>query len=427
MTSSARNSKVYLLFIIPYFALRITYGSDNAYIDLNLGWIQIAIGAYSLLTVQYNKASVTAILTHITVFGLILLHLLFATLTNEVNLIGDEEALFQFIRLYIYMFISLFVITNIQGNTANIIFDCFFTLSKVCVWFALAFFLLMEITGVHFLLNNYGSGGWIRAQALMTEPSGLAAPVALVLAVGIRRRQLSLFVLGCAGAFVSQSAVVVVISCLIGLISFYRSIHPRYKKTVICLFILFLGLGSLLWLSVDCAGHVASEQGSLIIENLVANRAICGTREILQFQNSGEPMTNMRFIYNLTAFEYLNEIGALFTGQGLGVGSVLFRRSFDGIAENSFLVTIYLSFGLFGFAIVSLILLTCMKLAKNISEEFLLFYLTLMFGAVLNSAGGFYNYIILILCVYVLLLSNRDPRTNNMSREALLTMKSDSV
>jgi hypothetical protein len=401
-----------LLFLIPYFFLRVAYGSENAHIDLSLGWLQMLIGIYVFLH-NWNRAdSQASLLGHYIVFSLVAIHFLSIVVFVDLGITTVESLFFVFVPVYLYLFISLLSANYFISVSPKIIEQVFLKLSLFSIAISIATFILSSIGGVSVLVNHYGGTDWVRAHAFMTEPSGMAAPIAYVIAFSIINSNYRVLILGFSGLIVTQSAVVALISILLLIVALYiKSHHKSYFITAgIVLVVTF----SSWFLTYDC---MAENDVSPVVY-----KSVCGVQAIWNLDNQVLINANPRLATTLMAIDLLNTSNGWFTGFGLNSSAVLMRIHFDDV-ENSLFVSMMLFFGIWGVLIYFLIVYWGYRRARLHDASFVVFYLSLLASVTLNSAGGFYGYLIFFFVFYVLIINNVSRNRNRNRNCDLIKLK----
>lgn len=382
-----------LFFLIPYFFLRFTYGSDNAHIDLSLGWFQMLIGVYVFMHVWNRDDSQASLLGHLVIFSLVAIH--FVSIVAFIDLGGTpvESLVFVFVPVYLYLFISLFTANYFILVSPKIVEQVFLKLSLFSIAISIVTFFLSSIGGVSVLVNHYGGTDWVRAHAFMTEPSGMAAPIAYVIAFSIINSNYRVLLFGFAGLMVTQSAVVALIAILLLLVALY--IRSHHKVVFIIAGIVSVVTFAGWFLTYDC---MAENDVSPVIY-----KSVCGVQAVWNLDNQVLINANPRLATTLMAIDLLNTSNGWFTGFGLNSSAVLMRLHYDDL-ENSLFVSMMLFFGIWGVLIYFSIAYWGYRRARLHGASFVVFYLSLLASVSLNSAGGFYGYLIFFFVIYILVI-----------------------
>jgi hypothetical protein len=386
------NSIIIGLIVAPYFLIKIAYGDQNEYIQLDLAWIQIFSGFVALLHILYIQGRSVFIALHTAIWLAVGLHAFFAYLYLPQEL-ANFTILFNFSVVWLYLYIILFSSGVIDLDRSICITLLWFErFSKLSVMVCIFSTLLKYSVGISLFMNNYGGGGWYRAHALMSEPSALAAPLAFLLLRGLFsncRRCLTLAILG---IVLVQSALVIVI-CLISIVAY--SYIFRLGAIGRCI---LLG-GTLIILSyvlfiVDCESRDVEW-----LSNEVIAKAMCGSKSLLDF--SQNLFYNERLETFLYVMDALERYDRRLVGFGFNSSQYLMPLMYNNV-ENSLFASFVFYFGWLGAILFAFLSFAGLLFTKDLHEKrWAYLYTSLFVSVMLNSAGGFYSYGIFFFILYL--------------------------
>ena len=390
------------LFLLPYFFLRIAYGSNNAHINLSLGWIQILIGAYVFMCVWEKIESQVSLLFHFFIFSAIAIHFLLVISFVNISQTSFEKLFFVFIPVYVYAFFSLLAANYFILVSPKIVEQVFLKLSLVSITISIFTFIFYSVTGASILLNHYGGTSWVRAHAFMTEPSGMAAPIAYIIAFGIVNSNYRILLAGLVGLLLSQSAVVVLISIFLLVLSLYMRTRQKLYFLIPCA--LSLVIIPTFFITYDCM--------TMDYTSDVIYKSICAIKVLWDFDNQFLINLNPRLATTLMALEFMSVSDGWFTGFGLNSSAIFMPINYDDV-ENSLLVSMMLYFGIWGILLYFSLAYLGYRRARQYGSSFVLFYISLLLSVTLNSAGGFYGYIIFFFVVNILIIHKGEKYLNS--------------
>lgn len=391
----SKSSLFVLLFLIPYFFLRLAYGDYNEYISFNLAWIQISLG---ILVIFKNKKLLNSnfIKFHLIFFISIGVH--FIVVNEAFNLkLKNAQIYYDFIVVWLYLSLSLvFSFRASSRNTISQILFWFEKLSAFTVLICLGVYILKLTTGISILLNNYGGLGLYRAHGFMTEPSALAAPIGYLAIRGLQRGgQKKNLILAAIGMLITQSAVVFAVVTLAVSIYFFKTFSVL-KKIQIGFFVsLFVGF---LVRTTNCAIPEESFfSGALFI------KTYCGAIAVADMGDN--VIYNERLVTFTYVIDALDAHDRQIVGFGLNASQYLMPELYGNV-ENSLLASLLFFFGYAGAAFFTLMFYLGLRKSFSISNNWFALYLTLAVASMINSAGGFYSYLLFFFIVYVTFLIN---------------------
>ena len=400
---------VWIVYLLPFFFLRVTWGDGNAYFVLPFVACQIAVAILALSLLLAEPVSkrllywvLSLVLLLLCVHGLHALHL------DPVW--GEQSGLYLYKGLVLWSYLALclifaVVVPNGRGETIVAVFRGYSFITVIVCLISATWYIA---TGIPVLMNHYEGYGLYRAQAFMSEPSALAPVVSFLLLLGVWRRHAASLLFGLFGILATISPIVVLVTLLSqATVFFLRSV----TRALLATGALFVVIGAIF--TVPCDALDIASFGAY--ENLLA-RATCGVQAVV-LGDGGEVFQNERMASTKAIFDHLTEHGLWWSGLGLNSTAIFMEQYYGEMRDNALWVSMAAFFGIWGILGYLVLAYLGFSFLRKSQRELGFLWISFFWAVSLNSAQGFYTYALFFVLLVLLARSGRSMNSNQDSRD----------
>lgn len=388
-----RNTALFL-FLLPFFVSRITWGKENYFVVLPLGWLQVIVASLGIMASarQPDRFKTAAIFF---ASFLLLMHGVHAI--HLTHIWEDDWARYVLKGLVLWGYLTACLVfgASLSSEGASQLLRVFRLYGLATVVVGVLSFVILALTGFAFQLHHEDYG-WYRIQAFMSEPSALAPVVAFLCCLGVWRGDrvaLAAGLIGCALAF-SPIVLLVLVLTQLSLLLLKVKASRAYVFTASILFVIVISVA-------DCGTVDPYKVNPLI--NLIG-RLICGVQTVF-YEDARGVFSNHRLESTIIVFEYITKMHAWWSGLGINSTSIFMDKLYGDVRDNALWVSLaayYGVWGLMGFLVIGFLGLYGVRRG----DEVLGFaWLSFFWAVSLNSAQGFYTYS-LYFVIWILLMKS---------------------
>ncbi len=388
---------IFSLFFLPFFFSRVTWGMENAYIALPLGWAQVLVAIWGITAALMTSGRRGwVILTCIFFLILFLIHCVQALFLQTIWNSEINQYFAKGVILWGYLAACAIFAAALPLRCVDLMLRIFryYGLATISIGFmCLVVFLL---TGTALLINYYEGYNLIRAQAFMSEPSAWAPIVAFLCLMGIWHRDRVALIFGVMGLILSLSPIVFLVTGL----SQLTILMLRVKAIRFPSFLVIIGL-MVIVLSIDCNNFLFD--GHHPLENLLG-RSVCGMQTVFS-ENARDSFTNDRLISTIAVLQHITDTHTWWSGLGLNSTAIFMPKYYDGLRDNSLWISLLAFYGVWGlvfFLVIGFIGFISIRRGNKILG---FIWISFFWTVSVNSAEGFYTYALYFIFWILLLRS----------------------